>query len=116
MNRYPADLVRAQTRAILEAWSMSPGHAQTTASLMTETDLRGVDSHGISMLPSYEKQIATGQVRPRSEFTVVRESAATALIDADSGFGHAHAIVLDDEGFWSGAADPRARVGSVAGG
>ncbi len=89
MNRYPADLVRAQTRAILEAWSMSPEHAETTASLMTETDLRGVNSHGISMLPSYEKQIATGQVRPRSGFTVVRESAATALIDAGSGFGHA---------------------------
>jgi gamma-glutamyltranspeptidase/glutathione hydrolase len=34
----------------------------------------------------------------------------------DSGFGHAHAIVRDVEGFWSGAADPRARVGSVAGG
>lgn len=89
MRRFPADLVRAQTRAILEAWTMSAEHAQTTAELMTETDLRGVDSHGISMLPSYEKQIATGQVRPRSEFRVVRESPATALIDAGSGFGHA---------------------------
>lgn len=34
----------------------------------------------------------------------------------DSAFGHAHAIVRDSEGFWSGAADPRARVGSAAGG
>ncbi len=34
----------------------------------------------------------------------------------DSGFGHAHAIVRDSQGFWSGAADPRTRVGSVAGG
>jgi gamma-glutamyltranspeptidase/glutathione hydrolase len=34
----------------------------------------------------------------------------------DSAFGHANAIVLDDEGFWSGAADPRSHVGSVAGG
>lgn len=33
----------------------------------------------------------------------------------DSGFGHAHAIVRDEHGFWSGAADPRARVGSAAG-
>ncbi len=41
--------------------------------------------------------------------TVVRSPAF------DSGFGHAHAIVRDEEGFWSGAADPRARVGSVAG-
>jgi gamma-glutamyltranspeptidase/glutathione hydrolase len=33
----------------------------------------------------------------------------------DSGFGHAHAIVRDDHGFWCGAADPRARIGAVAG-
>jgi len=34
----------------------------------------------------------------------------------DSEFGHAQAIVRDDEGFWAGAADPRARVASAAGG
>jgi gamma-glutamyltranspeptidase/glutathione hydrolase len=33
----------------------------------------------------------------------------------DSSFGHAQAIVLDRHGVLSGAADPRARVGSVAG-
>lgn len=34
----------------------------------------------------------------------------------DSGFGHAQVIVRDEHGFWSGATDPRARVGAVAGG
>jgi len=33
----------------------------------------------------------------------------------DSSFGHAHAIVVQDDGFLAGAADPRTRVGSVAG-
>ena len=97
MKRYPVELVREQTRAVLEAWRMSGEHAETTAGLMTEADLRGVDSHGISMLPSYEKQIATGQMRPRAAFTVVRETPATALIDAGGGFGHAvsaHAMNL----------------------
>jgi gamma-glutamyltranspeptidase/glutathione hydrolase len=32
----------------------------------------------------------------------------------DSSFGHAHAIVLGDDGVLAGAADPRARVSSVA--
>ena len=39
-----------------------------------------------------------------------------ALPPYDSAFGHAHAIVRDEHGFWSGAADPRTRIGSVAGG
>lgn len=34
----------------------------------------------------------------------------------DSAFGHAHVILRDDDGFWAGAADPRARVASAAGG
>lgn len=33
----------------------------------------------------------------------------------DSGFGHAHAITLDDEGVLAGAADPRARVSATIG-
>lgn len=33
----------------------------------------------------------------------------------DDDFGHAHVIVRDSEGFWAGAADPRARV-ALAGG
>lgn len=33
----------------------------------------------------------------------------------DSSFGHSHAIVIDNEGFRAGAADPRALVGAAAG-
>jgi gamma-glutamyltranspeptidase/glutathione hydrolase len=33
----------------------------------------------------------------------------------DSGFGHANVIVVEDDGMLCGAADPRSRVGSVAG-
>jgi LDH2 family malate/lactate/ureidoglycolate dehydrogenase len=67
---------------------MPADDAEVTAGLMTEADLRGVDSHGISMLPSYERQIAEGRMRPRAEAQIVRESPATALIDAAAGFGH----------------------------
>ena len=33
----------------------------------------------------------------------------------DSGFGHAHAIVVEPTGTFAAAADPRARVGAAAG-
>lgn len=87
-KRYPVDLVHKQTREILLAWGMSEAHAATTADLMTETDLRGVDSHGISMLPSYEKQRELKQVNMRPVFKVKRETPTMALIDADASIGH----------------------------
>jgi len=42
-----------------------------------------------------------------------RTAAAPAF---DSGFGHAHVIAVDRDGMLAGAADPRSKVGSVAGG
>ena len=42
-----------------------------------------------------------------------RTSAAAAW---DSGFGHAHAIVVEPDGMFAGAADPRTLIGSAAGG
>ncbi|MDO8363265.1 MAG: gamma-glutamyltransferase [Actinomycetota bacterium] len=45
-----------------------------------------------------------------------RGHSTSVLPPYDSAFGHAQLIMRDTQGFWAGASDPRARVGSVAGG
>ena len=67
---------------------MSDAHAATTAEMMVETDLRGVDSHGISMLPTYDREFRAGRLNMRPVFKTVREGPAMALIDADASLGH----------------------------
>jgi LDH2 family malate/lactate/ureidoglycolate dehydrogenase len=86
--RVPADQIRRQLVSVLRAWGMSDAHADTTAEMMLETDLRGVDSHGISMLPTYDREFRAGRLNMRPQFKVVREGPATALIDADASLGH----------------------------
>ena len=54
--RVPAEAIKSHLTAVFRAWGMSDEHAPTTAAMMVETDLRGVDSHGISMLPTYDKE------------------------------------------------------------
>jgi gamma-glutamyltranspeptidase / glutathione hydrolase len=44
-----------------------------------------------------------------------RGHTVQALEAYDSGFGHAHAIVIDTDGFRAGAADPRTIIGTAAG-
>jgi len=56
--------------------------------MMVETDLRGVDSHGISMLPTYDREFRSGRLNMRPVFKTVREGPAVALIDADRSLGH----------------------------
>src|SRR5262245_14190665 len=86
--RVPAAQIRQQLVSVLRAWGMSEAHADTTAEMMLETDLRGVDSHGISMLPTYDHEFRSGRLNMRPIFKTVREGPATALIDADASLGH----------------------------
>jgi LDH2 family malate/lactate/ureidoglycolate dehydrogenase len=83
-----ADKVRAQIEAILLSWGMEPDLAATTTEAMTETDLFGVDSHGISMLMTYEKRLQEGKLKINARPKIERRTACTALIDAGAGLGH----------------------------
>jgi LDH2 family malate/lactate/ureidoglycolate dehydrogenase len=88
-----SEKVREQIVALLDAWGMSPERARITADVMVETDLAGVDSHGVSMLMDYEKSKIAGKLNLKANIRTVRESAVTALIDADAGFGHPASVM-----------------------
>jgi LDH2 family malate/lactate/ureidoglycolate dehydrogenase len=85
-------LVSSQVEAILTAWGMADEDVKTIAQVIIETDLRGIDSHGISMLPLYSTMRSAGQLNTNAKPKVLRETATTALIDGDAGLGHAVSI------------------------
>lgn len=86
--RIPAERVRAQIEAVLAAWGMGEPARRITAEVMVETDLMGIDSHGISMLLLYDQMHRAGQLRLDAEPKIVRESKTTALLDGGAGLGH----------------------------
>ncbi len=86
--RVPGDVLRHQLEAILTRWQMAPGDVATTARIMVDTDLRGIDSHGVAMLPVYAELRASGKIDMAGVHRVVRDGAGTALIDAGRGLGH----------------------------
>jgi LDH2 family malate/lactate/ureidoglycolate dehydrogenase len=79
---------RAQLKAILLAWGMPEDNAETTADILSWADLHGVDSHGISMLPGYDRQRRSGRAKMDARPRIVRETPVSALIDGDGGLGH----------------------------
>ncbi|SAI74397.1 malate dehydrogenase [Bordetella ansorpii] len=80
--------VREQILLVLRAWGMPEDLADSAAGLMAETDLLGVDSHGISMLPSYENKLRAGTLRIDARPRVARDGTASALLDGGAGLGH----------------------------
>jgi LDH2 family malate/lactate/ureidoglycolate dehydrogenase len=73
---------------VLERWGTPAAIAETTVDLMIRTDLRGVDSHGIGMLPKYHDWYRAGFIVPAAEPALVRDDGPTAAIDGNQGWGH----------------------------
>lgn len=88
-----AEAVRQQIHSLLLAWGMSETQARVSADVMVDTDLSGVDSHGISMLMDYNKSRLNGRLNLNATPRVVRDLGVTALLDADAGLGHAAAVM-----------------------
>jgi LDH2 family malate/lactate/ureidoglycolate dehydrogenase len=85
--RFPHKLVRKQIADILTAWGMSEEHVETSAGLLSEADLRGVDTHGISMLTSYDDRRRKGMVAMDAEVKIAHETPTTAVVDGGGGLG-----------------------------
>ena len=79
---------RAQIEAILRAWNMAPEGAATTADILAYADLCGIDSHGLSMLPPYDKLRRAGLLNIEARPAVTRETPVSAIVDAGGGLGH----------------------------
>ena len=55
---------------------------------MSEADARGADGHGVFRLPQYIKRIQSGGINVTPNIRVIREQAASALVDGDNAMGH----------------------------
>jgi LDH2 family malate/lactate/ureidoglycolate dehydrogenase len=88
MNVTGANL-REQIIVVLRAWGINAKAAEISAEIMADTDLAGIESHGVGMLKVYEEWMMQGQLNRNASPRVIRETAATALIDGDAGLGHA---------------------------
>ena len=98
--------------AILQGAGVPRHKAQIAAACLISANLRGVDSHGIQLLPFYIDQLLAGEMDPRTDGRVISESGSCLHFDGQNGLGQwvaetccAHAvriaryIVAGDPGF-----------------
>jgi L-2-hydroxycarboxylate dehydrogenase (NAD+) len=84
--RVPESSLRETVSAIFEKIGVSPEDAALGADVLTATDMRGVETHGVSnTLRGYVKAYGEGTLNPRPEWRLVTESPGTAVMDADKG-------------------------------
>jgi len=80
--------LRRTVTQIFEKLGLTPEDAADAADALTMTDLRGVETHGVSnMLRAYVRDYRAGKLDPRPGWRIVRESPGTAVIDAERRLG-----------------------------
>ena len=84
--RVPEQSLRRTVTAIFEKMGETPEDAAIGADVLVTTDLRGVETHGVSnLMRAYVDRYASGGMKARPDWRIVRESPATATVDADTG-------------------------------
>ncbi|MDA1257699.1 MAG: Ldh family oxidoreductase, partial [Chloroflexi bacterium] len=80
--------MRTATEAVFRKMGQTDDDATLSADVLMLSDLRGCESHGVSnMLASYIEQYGAGNINPRPNVRVIRESDTTATLDCDRGLG-----------------------------
>ena len=87
--RVPIDLLEMFMVDVFRGVGVPEGDAKTCADVLIAADKRGIDSHGVGrMKPIYYDRIVKSRVqRPITQFEVVRDHKATAVVDGHHGMG-----------------------------
>ena len=80
--------LHALVRTVLTSAGSDDGEAAIVADHLVEANLRGHDSHGVGMLPTYVRNRKRGGTRANRRPLVLRDDGPFLVVDGDRGFGH----------------------------
>ena len=72
--------------------------AQAVAEHLVIANLKGHDSHGVGMIPSYVKSMMSDLIHPQNDALLTRDSGAVLSFDGNLGFGRVVGIQAMDQG------------------
>jgi LDH2 family malate/lactate/ureidoglycolate dehydrogenase len=82
------DALRRFAERLLVGLSVPEADAAVTAELLLDTDLRGIESHGMAHLVDfYVRRIQSGEIEPRADIKVTHDAPSAATIDGGRGLG-----------------------------
>ena len=74
-------------RRVFAAAGSAEDEAAIVADHLVEANLKGHDSHGVGMIPSYLRNLGGGSVVPNTPGRIVSESGSLIVFDGERGYG-----------------------------
>lgn len=82
-----AEQLKAFVNEIFICLGVEPATSGVVTDHLVLANLKGHDSHGVGMAPSYVHGLKRGLLNPDANSELVRDNGAVALLDGNSGFG-----------------------------
>jgi len=86
--RVQADRLRLFIAGLFEDAGCGQSHAADIADCLVQSNLWGIDSHGVIRAPEYLARLRNGAMNPRPEIRTVHSAPAFDVLDADNGTGY----------------------------
>ncbi|MEP2668249.1 MAG: Ldh family oxidoreductase [Cyclobacteriaceae bacterium] len=86
-NLYTEKALRDFAYNIFIKMGCSEAHAQLASDVLLQSDLRGIDSHGVARLSGYVRLWEAGRINAKPDIHIVHETPSTAVVDGDKGLG-----------------------------
>jgi L-2-hydroxycarboxylate dehydrogenase (NAD+) len=75
------------TKRVFRKLGYSPEDSEIISDVILESDLRGIESHGIQRLSLYYKGIKDGKIKVDAQLEIINETPVAAVIDAHEAAG-----------------------------
>jgi len=80
-------ILQAYTAALFQARGLAAEDANFVAKSLVDTNLWGIDSHGVMRAPIYLKRLETGAINAQPEIKTVKSAITMEVMDGDDGAG-----------------------------
>ncbi len=106
-----AEALTRFARAIIAAAGSAAPEAEEVATHLVEANLKGHDSHGVGMIPTYLRNVRDGHLRPNQHAVLVSEVGPIAVFDGQMGYGQ---VIAREATEWAIATAKSGGVGIFA--
>lgn len=86
-NLYTEKALRDFAYNIFIKMGCSEVHAQLASDVLLQSDLRGIDSHGVARLSGYVRLWEADRINAKPDIQIIHETPSTAVVDGDRGLG-----------------------------
>jgi len=92
MKKYNYLSLKEFAKAVFVKVGVEEKSAQFVADILVDSNLRGVDTHGIFLCDLYVKRIQKGLINPKPDFKFEKRRASAGILDADMSLGQISTI------------------------